>query len=60
MARRSWTVQDIADRTGLKRETLYRRFRGDDGRLTIPELELICRAFDIPMSTLLARAEAAA
>ena len=56
MARRGWSVKDLAERTGLSHVTLYRRF-GGDGRLTIPELTAIAAAFGMAASTLVARAE---
>lgn len=59
MARRGWSVRELADRTGITHVTLSRRL-GGDGNLTIPELEAICGAFGISVSTLVARAEAVA
>ena len=59
MARRGWSVQDLAERAGIHRVTLYRRL-GGDGLLTMAELVKVCTAFGIDVSAFVARAEAVA
>lgn len=56
LARREWSVRDLAAHTGLNYVTLYRRL-GGDGQLKIAELSAICAAFGLTVSTLVARAE---
>ncbi len=56
MARRGWSVKDLAEQTGIKYVTLTRRLNGD-GRLTIAELGPIATSLGLSVSTLVARAE---
>ena len=61
LARRGWSVRELASRTGLTHVTLSRRLGRDGGhRLSVAELEAIAAAFDLTSSALVARAEEAA
>lgn len=59
MARRGWSLRDLAAQVGMSPSTLQRRLRGDTG-LTVTELAEICEAFGIPLSTFVERAEGVA
>lgn len=59
LARRGWSLRDLAERTDINHATLWRRMR-NDGRLTFPEAARISEALGLSLSALIARAEDAA